>query len=338
GGRTVVLCDQVEDPRQAKGLVRREITRIVTPGTVADLEALDPAAPSYLACAVQAGPALVLGMLDLLAGEVLVSECAVGDLPDEIERMGVAELLVEPATPVADAKVPVHVIDEPLAGEAAQALLLARTGNAELAGLSGASKTAACRALARLILYAESTQRRPLAHLSPPRLCRPGDTLMLDEATRRNLELVRTQLDGESAGSLLAHLDHTRTAQGARLLRQWLLFPLRDARAIGRRLDSVERLVRDRSVCAAVRAELAAVRDMERLIGRLALARATPRDLGAVRATLARLPELKRLLAMADSPLGERWAAADTLSDLGDLLCRALVDEPPLTASDGGIF
>ncbi len=335
-GHTVVLCDQVEDPRQAKGLVRREITRIVTPGTIADLEALDPAAKSYLACVVPAGETLVVGMLDLLAGEVLLSECAPTELQDELGRMSVAEVLVEEGTTFA-LGLPTRVLKEPLADARAEALVRERLGPSEVWGLA-AKSAAATRALARLILFAEGTQRKKLVHLSPPRIFRPQDTLVLDEVTRRNLELTRTELDGERQGSLLAHLDRTRTAQGARLLRQWLLFPLGDAPAIGLRLDSVEKLVRDPGLGAAVREELAQVRDVERLIGRLALGRATPRDLGAVRTTLCRLPELKRLLAMVDAPLGERWATGDSLHDLRELLARALVDDPPPTSTDGGIF
>lgn len=159
-GHTVVLCDQVEDPRQAKGLVRREITRIVTPGTIADLEALDPAAKSYLACVVPAGETLVVGMLDLLAGEVLLSECAPTELQDELGRMSVAEVLVEEGTTFA-LGLPTRVLKEPLADARAEALVRERLGPSEVWGLA-AKSAAATRALARLILFAEGTQRKKL--------------------------------------------------------------------------------------------------------------------------------------------------------------------------------
>lgn len=351
-GYSVALCDQVEDPRKAKGIVKREITRLITPGTMADLDALDPGVANYLGCvaATETEGRVAVALLDLLAGELLCTRCDIEALGDELRRMGVRELIVPESLEIAarqavgDGNVAMRplvatgISDGVADPTAAAQLLCERFGGAAIAGVDELDASAEQQALAWVIRYAESTQRRPLKHLMAPRAYRMNDFLVLDETTRRNLELTHTQMENRRKGALLWHLDRCRTAMGSRFLAQWLAFPLRDLGAIERRLDAVQCLKDNRRTRESVQEALDGVRDVERLIGRVAVGIATPRDLAALRGSLAGLPALQAQLGELAIPLGLRWRSLDVAADLGDILLRALVDEPPITSYDGGIF
>ncbi len=340
-GYTVAVCDQIEDPKQAKGLVRRAITRLVTPGTTTDLEALDPGAASYLGSVQLGADGLVsLALCDLLAGELLITEVPLESLGDELARMGVRELLCEAA---AEQQVKSALVGRDLslrgvsaatpAAEEARRRLAAR-----LPSIPEGASAASHLALLRLVDYAEATQRRSLSHLLAPRAYRVSDFLVLDEATRRNLELVHTQLGAERRGSLLWHLDRCKTAMGTRRLTHWLLFPLRERAAIEARLDVVQAFKGERHLRQELQQALVQVRDLERLAGRVAVGRATPRELASLRQTLQQVPRLRGLLVAHPSALGERWRQVDDACELRQLLERALVDEPPVQVSEGGVF
>ncbi|MEZ4271022.1 MAG: DNA mismatch repair protein MutS [Myxococcota bacterium] len=347
-GFNVAICDQVEDPRKAKGIVRREITRVITPGTVADLEALDPSSSSYAAyvLAPQKGEEqYVIALLDLLSGELLCTRCDGDCLGDELRRMGVREVLTEPkqvegvTSAIDDESVPVRALEgEPVSPEVTQADFTKRFAQEGILGFDGREDTREKRALLCILRYVESTQRRPLKHIVRPRAYRMTDFLVLDEATRRNLELVRTQMEGRRQGSLLWHLDRCRTALGSRLLAQWLTFPLRDPAAIEARLDDVGALRDARSLRSQVRELLDQVRDVERLVGRVAVGQVTPRDLAALRNSIQVALPLKQMMVELSSILGVRWGEADTCDELCELLRTALVEDPPVSALDGGIF
>lgn len=344
-GYTVALCDQVEDPKKAKGLVKREITRLITPGTVADMDALDPGAANYLACVDRQGELYTVALLDLLAGELLCTEVQADTLGDELRRMGVREVLVTEAWraavmgAVADERVAVRTWTlPPLDDKAARKLLDRRFGLDLIEGLPQGGGVVARRALCQLIEYAESTQRRPLPHLMPPRAYRIADYLVLDETTRRNLELCATQMENRRRGSLLWHLDRCQTAVGSRALHHWLLFPLRERAAIEARLDAVQAFKSQRAFREAVQSALDGVRDVERLVGRVAVGRATPKDVGALLQSLQQVPALREQLGKQASKLGERWLQLDTVADLREALAKALVDDAPMVANEGGIF
>ncbi len=347
-GFTVALCDQVEDPKKAKGLVKREITQLVTPGTLSDLDALDPAAPSYVAfvgAAEGSPPVRPVGALELLAGELLVTHCDEALLADELRRLGVRELLVPDAERSAverllgpERQLPLRPLTSLVGPAAARRALADRFGNEALIGQDGPASDGQAVALVELVRFAEATQRRALAHLMKPRAYRVADTVILDETTRRNLELTTTLLDNRRQGSLLWHLDRCRTAMGSRRLGQWLLFPLREPAAIEERLDAVQALKDDRGGRETISRALDGVRDLERLLGRVAIGRATPRDLGAVRGSLQQIPALRAALAEQRTALGRRWRELDPLPELAALLERALVDEPPLACTEAGIF
>ncbi len=368
-GFSVAICDQMEDPKQARGIVKRAVTRLITPGTISDLEALDPAIASYLAIAQVVGGDLKdaadpefssarkhlvqVAMLDLLAGEVLYTECCISALGDELERMNVRELLYF-GSPPPDLRSLINggqvhglasreIEADDLSEAAATASLTRRFGERAMARLvatpagSGTTPVEPCL-IERLIRFAENAQRRRLPHLMAPRRYCVRDSMVLDEISRRNLELLRTQRDGRRHGSLFWHLNQCRTAMGSRLLANWLLFPLRDLGSINRRLDVVEALAADRSRRGRLREVLEGVLDIERLVGRVAVGQINARELGALRQSLTALPKVAAALSGHESALGGRWQSADLLVDVAELLIGALREDLPAQGTTTGVF
>lgn len=350
-GYTVALCDQIEDAKLAQGLVRRDITRIITPGTVSDLEALEPSRSSYLACVTAAhdgGSSCCVAFLDLLAGELLVTAGSLAAVVDELRRLSAREVLADATT--------LPGLTQALRGDGAGAPAVramqepVETSADEPAperlpqAPPGPVRQAAARAVQGVQAYAAATQRRPLQHLVAPRWYDLRDHLIMDEATRRSLELVATQTEGRSQGSLFAHLNRARTSGGSRLLRHWLLLPETDLERIATRADAVGAWSQHRDLRADLQQALAPIRDLERLAGRVALGRATPRDVMALSSSLQALPEVAAHMARGgarDDRLRAQalsWKATDLLPALTHQLGRALVDEPPLSSSEGGIF
>jgi DNA mismatch repair protein MutS len=349
-GHKVVVVEQTEDPKQAKGLVRREVVQIVTPGVVIDEEVLEPKRARYLAAVVHGVGGIGLAHLDASTGELRATAVAdAGALAGELGRIGPRELLV--AKGEAAARVPgcsVTETEHPT-GARADAVLADLVVDG---ALEGAGLALARRAAAGCVEYARATQ--PIGALPVVRLqlYRIGDAVVLDEAAIVNLELLETILppargpkgSGGRAGSLLAVLDDTVTAPGGRLLRRWLLYPLVDVAPIRRRQDAVEHLVVRQSVRERVRKELGEIRDLERLAGRASLGVATPRDLGQLRASLRRLPGLAEALAPDKDAieLPEMLRIApELLAELALVeaeLDAALVDEPPPVVKDGGVI
>ncbi len=356
-GHKVAICEQVEDPKLAKGLVRREVVRVVTPGVVVDEESLDPRAARYLAAVAVgtgAGAAVGLGYLDVTTGEFRATELpTVAAAADELARVGPREVLAEAAALADDGAAaglrryratwtPV-VLPDRAAAVAALSAALADVPD-------GAASPLAVRAAAAVLAYARATQPAgalPVARLA---LYDPAATVVLDEAAIANLELTQTLIGGRRDGSLLAVLDDTTTAPGARLLRRWLLYPLTDVAAIRRRLDAVEWLLLRPDLRRALRSTLRGVADLERLAGKATLGVAQPRDLGRVRDSLILVPELATLLHQAVGPASGPGAVIDgvptrldlatvatpALATLAAALAVALVDEPPALAKDGG--
>ncbi len=341
-GYSVALCDQVEDPKFAKGLVRREITQLITPGTVCDLDALDPTSSHYLAWISEiTRGGFLLCLLDVLAGELLLTTVADDELRDECTRMNVREVLT-----VADlrdtlvgelqsARIPVRV--PPLDDVPDAASMRARFGAERMDSLD-ATMPGATLALSRIIAFAESTQRRVMPHLRVPQIYRRDASVIIDASTRRNLELLQSGPEARKQGSVLWHIDRCKTALGSRMLRRWMLFPLRDMSAIDHRLDTVAWLMNDRPRRESVQEHLRLVRDLERLAGRISLQRATPRDLGALRASLQAVPTLHAMLETAPEVFAGRWRSLDVCEDVRILLEKALVDEPPQNFSDASVF
>ena len=328
-GYRVAVCEQTEDPRQAKGLVRREVVRVVTPSTYAG-EA-EEAPRRWLGVLTQVDGVAGIGLLDLGHGSFRVA--AVRGEPDEglrravreLERHGVAELLL---ADVAQGDL----------GDVPQAPLPAAAAQEESRGLLGDALHRLPPAAARAALLGHSylleTQRGALRHLEPPHLYEVERGLGLDRATRRNLEILE-RLDGQRQGSLLWVLDDTRSVAGRRLLREWLERPLSDIEEIVARQEAVLALHDDGLTRARVRDLLGGARDMERLLARIGLGSAGPRDYVALAATLGLGPRLADLLPAGGERLQAIRATLSTPLAIADTIAASLCDEPPAMARDG---
>jgi DNA mismatch repair protein MutS len=349
-GRKVAVCDQVEDAALAKGIVRREVTRVITPGTVLDERMLEGRETNYLVAVAPGKARTGVAALDFSTGEFLLHEVPTADrreLEDRLEGFAPAEVLLPRAAP-ADLEatvartlpgVTVTRPDDPAAFDphAAQRSLLEHFGTASLDGFGCQGYAEGLTAAGALLHYLRATQRRPLDNITRLSPWRAGGRMALDAATQRNLELLANLEDGRRERSLLGVLDATATPLGARRLRAWIVAPLMDPAEIRSRHDAVGMLYEETELRRRVRATLAGILDLERLASRIALNSAGPRDVAALRASLRRLPDL--FAALRDNPAGllGRLAAADDLADLRGDADRVLAEEPPLRLRDGGV-
>ena len=360
-GLKVAICEQVEDPRGAKGLVDRDVVRVITPGTVLEEENLDPRSASFLAVVAHTATGFGLTACDLSTGEVRVMDFPLGAVtavPDasevstlladdealdaiaeELARLGAKELVVAPelqpflaqltaqAPDIFRSLVPAEWFD----GEEGVAWTTSTGEGVPVIGTAGLA------ALGGLRAYLRATYRGKLDHLRAPEVVQPHDTLVLDQTTRSNLNLLEGT-GGERRGSLLHVLDRAVTPMGSRTLRRWMLAPLTSPAAIGRRLDAVERLVDNIELRADVRNGLSGMGDLERLVGRIGTGSASPRDLARLTTALARAATLRDRLQPADGLLGEIASTLDPLPALQARIVATLVDEPPSTVRAGSVI
>ncbi len=349
-GFKVVVCEQVEEPSQAKGLVRREVTRILTRGTQVDPGALTAHAENYLAAVAFQGDRWGLAYLSLSTGEFRLTEGAEGEtLGDELWRLRPAELLVPEGSGGEVLAVALSPFQEPPTQrplppfafdlEAARRELGRVLGTLFLDGFGLQDNLLGVAAAGAILRYLRDSHTLSLPHLDRLIPYSRDDYLGLDEATLRHLEIFETWRSGSRQGSLLEILDVTITPMGARLLGRWLRQPLKDRESIEARLDAVD-FFKDKSVLRQRwRQALKGMGDLERLTARLALEQATPREVGAVRYALGRLPLLREMLPENAPPL---IAAAahdlEDLSDIHDLISRALTEDPPPTLQAGGVI
>jgi len=352
-GFRVAVCEQTEDPaearkRGAKSVVTREVIRVVTPGTITEDALLEAQRHNYLAALAEAGGALGLAWLDVSTGAFFAQPVEPAQLAAALARIEPGEILVSerllqrPALFELFADWKDRIAPQApsrLDSDAARRRLEQLFGVAALDGFGafGRAEIAACGAL---VDYVTLTQKGRLPRLAPPARVGAGATMEIDAATRRNLELVRT-LAGERTGSLLSVIDRTVTGAGARLLAERLATPLTDPTAIGRRLDAVALFVEDAALAEDVRAALSGAPDIERALSRLTLGRGGPRDLAATRDGLARAgrlgDRLRKLAALPDD-IADGVAALGHHAVLVERLRRALGDELPLFARDGGFI
>jgi len=359
-GYKASICDQVEDPKTAKGMVRREVTRIITPGTLTDEALLDPKESNFLASVCPVKDAVGLAWIELSTGRFQCMEVhesndtsrsfdTGGAFLDELARIRPAECLIPESAkgrPVYARLLELEkaVITErapwSFAANHARELLLEHFETKTLEGFDlGDEDSAGITAAGALLEYVQETQKSSLGHIAKLEPYRRGTNLLIDETTRRSLELTRTQREGKRTGSLIDVLDDTKTPMGARLLMEWLSNPLTDRAAIERRLDAVDEMVKNSKLARDLRNALADAYDLQRLSGRVATLRATPRDLSALGKTLALLPKLKALLADRESEyLKTLDAQLDLCPELRADIETSLVDEPPLNINDGGMI
>ena len=342
-GFKVAICEQMEDPSQAKGLVRREVIRVVTPGMVLEDDLLQPKANNFL-MAIALGERFGLAILDASTGDFLAAEVnTVQSLRDEVLRVAPREILLpEPSKNQASMKnlmkaypqalyspLPLEVFEEERSGERMKSL-----------GLSLPSgKDQAVRAVGAILFYVQETQKTAPIHLSRLEFYQVQDYLVLDETTRRNLELFENLQTRGRKGSLLDVLDETATSMGGRMLKRWLGSPLMDLNRIEDRLEKVGELKEKDLPRKAIRDTLRQLRDMERLSARISLGVANARDLVALRLSLHLLPDVRTLLSPLEYEGFKRYLTdLNDLPDLRDLLDRAVEDNPPLSLKDGGLI
>ena len=342
-GESVAICEQVGDPALAKGPVERKVTRVVTPGTVTDDALLEEKTDNLLVCAHTLGNEHGLAALNLADGRFTLSQTQDrNSLLDELARLQPAELLtcegseLEQDPGIACNNVAPRAawhFDPSRAEDAIKRQYQVR----ELEGLGLAGLAAAGAAAGALLQYVNETQSTALLHLQPIKVEQRSDSLILDAATRRNLELEQ-DLRGRKENSLLAVLDTTATAMGGRLLKRWLNRPLRDHQALCLRHDAVSHLSADKS-WLAVHETLKHVNDLERILARVALKSARPRDLAQLHKSLQRLPELKSTLASVNSPrLVELNGLVQEFPELKKYLGDAVLEDPAASIRDGGVI
>ncbi|QDT67557.1 DNA mismatch repair protein MutS [Planctomycetes bacterium MalM25] len=354
-GRRAAVCEQMESPAEAKGIVRREVTRIVSAGTVTDEELLDPQASNYLAAVAfdgrsakgSATPTVGLAWVDASTGEFWAATIDERRLPDELSRLEAAECLVaeeteallppEASDRAAVTKRPGWAFGTRLAIESLRKHFGAQT--LEGFGFDAEHDTLSLAAAGAILGYLQETQKASLAHIERLRPFQADASLQIDASTWRSLEITHTLRDGRRDGALLGVIDRTVTGAGARLLADWLRRPLTNVEAIRARQDAIEEMVSDAALGSTLREELRGVYDLHRLVARATTGRASPRDLSAVARTLGRLPRIKAKLAARRSDrltrLDER---IDLCGDLRDRLTAALADECPTTSREGGFI
>ena len=349
-GFRVAVCEQVEDPKKAKGVVRREVIRVVSPGTLTDAAYLDAREPAFLMAISQGTAGYGVALIDLSTGEFATAEYG-GDearqtLADELSVLRPREILASPGVTGLSA-----LLDELRIGatitqadawafeyEASRRSLLDQLKTHSLQGFGLEGHAAAIAAAGALVQYLRDTQKADLAHVREVTFRAGSDCLVVDPTTLRNLEVIEAASGGR-AGSLLDEIDRTVTPMGGRLMRAWLLRPLLSLERIQDRLDAVEEFAFRATDRAKVRETLKTIHDIERLVARAALGTAGPRDLVGLRQSIASIPRVRMLLGEMQAPLVKSLLAEiDDLADIRDELSRTLIDEPPVVARDGGMI
>ena len=348
-GLRVAICEQVEDPRKAKGLVKREVVRVVSPGTLTDAYYLEAREPAYLMAIVRAeSDVFGAALIDLSTGEFTTAEYRGADglqaIADEIAVLRPREVVLPAESNVLERlpdigrlQIPVTMA-EPRGFEprAAHHTLLEQLKAHGLEGFGLDGRTAAVQAAGGLVGYLRDTQKADLAHVRSIRFKAAADCLIVDPITLRHLEVL-TGSEGTVKGSLLCEIDRTVTVMAGRLLRAWLLRPLCALERIRDRLDAVEDLAFRSTDRGKFREALKSVQDLERLVARAALGTAGPRDFVSLRQSIAAVPRVRTVLADTQAPLLRSLIAElDDLADVRDLIERTLIDEPGAFARDGG--
>jgi len=361
-GYKVAISEQVEDPKLAKGVVKRKIVRIITPGTLTDAGLLNDQEDNYLACCVLAGPAAGLAWVDLSTGEFRAMATPSSEVIDELVRIRPAELIVpeldiqqgQPGHPTSPGyRQVIRQIDEAIGCQVTYRpgwwfdhtqvsdSLCSQFGVTGLDGFGFTELDESVSAAGGIVQYLSETQKTTLEHLRTLVPVNRSRYLQLDQTTVRSLELERTIRTGARDGTLVAVMDHTCTAAGSRQLRQWLLYPLKDLDEIVLRQDAVDMFLQRPDVIRTVRTTLKEFADLERIISRVGTARASPRDLAGLARTIADLPGLVEQIepiSIAGSLIQNIAGDLVGLDDLSQLLCSALAEHLPATIRDGGVI
>ncbi|WP_296802656.1 DNA mismatch repair protein MutS [Thiolapillus sp.] len=341
-GESVAICEQTGDPATSKGPVERKVVRIVTPGTVTDEALLEERQDNLLAALWEHKGRYGLAALNLGSGRFTVQELNDAEaLAGELERLKPAELLLEEDTSLPAGTPGRYSITHRPAWhfdpDTAWQLLRKQFGTQDLSGFGVDGLDLAIMAAGALLQYVQDTQQAALPHVTGLRVEYRDDALIIDAATRRNLEIDQSQ-SGQKQYFLAGLLDHTATAMGSRMLRRWINRPLRDGAAIRDRHDAIEELL-EAGHLSGLQQLLSGIGDIERILARIALKTARPRDLATLRDSLALLPDIQSLITDCHSPLLRTLSAdAGGHPDLVDLLQRAIKENPPVLIRDGGVL
>jgi DNA mismatch repair protein MutS len=342
-GYKVAICDQVEDAKKAKGLVKRDVVRVITPGVTVEEGSLDAATNNYIAAA-RPGKPTGFAYCDFSTGEFRACRLRHTDeIFEEIDRLGCRQLLLPEGSDLNPAQDDLLIEERPgnsFATDKARRLLHDHFEVSSLASFGIDDNPAAIGAAGALLQYLKETQKQaPLDHINSLSTYAIGQSLILDSTSRRNLEIFQTISDLKRKGSLLGVLDMTITSPGARMLARWIAEPLTDVGRIRRRQDAIEELIEDAGLRQALRDGLKQVADIERLTARASVGSASPRDLAALGRSLAVLPALAEILLPATAQLiTDHDRLLGSVDDLAELLMTSMADEPPLTVRDGGII
>jgi len=344
-GLKVAICEQVEDPSKAKGIVKREVVRVVTPGSVVEEAGIEGAASLYMAALSGNNNRYGLAYVDISTGEFRVTEADEWrELVDELGRIDPAELLVPEADNLADNKdlsrYRVEVLKKDKYNkETAEELLKEQLGVKSLAGFGCLELIHGIAAAGAVVHYLKETQKVNPIHIKDLITYSLGDYMFLDESSILNLELFETMRRRTHKGSLFQILDRTVTPMGSRLLKRWIGYPLVDITRIRRRLAAVANFRDDRIFREDIKEELKGIYDLERLNGRVSLGRANARDLEALKSSILRLPKIKKRLADSTSELlYDISNRMDALQDIAQIIEKAICDDPPVSLKEGGLI
>ena len=349
-GEKVAICEQVEDPRAAKGIVRREVVKVITPGLVAETANLSPKENNYLLSLAVLGGKWGVASLDISTGEFRMTETAGRESAlAEVECLAPRELLVpeewrdraelRDLAARDDARTVTHIADWVYDADYLGRQLSTFFGISSPEALGCAGYPAGLMAVAAVLHYLQETQKGTVRHLTGITPYSSAEFLVMDESTRRNLELTATLGEGRRKGSLLGLMDRTVTAMGGRKLRQWISYPLVSVTAIRERLDAVQELLGSGELRRGASVLLDGVYDLERLNGRISLASASAKDLASLRESLLRLPAVREILVQAGTPLLRKLRdEIDPLEEMAELISRGIVENPPFVLREGGII
>ena len=349
-GEKVAICEQTEDPKLAKGIVKREVVKVITPGLVIEDASLSPKENNYLLALNSEGDRFGLAFLDLSTGEFRVTELAgLQAALAEVTCISPREIILPSCfREESKAKGIAHLVQDRAVtyfeewvydADYCKRLIANQFKGATAASLGCDGIPTALLAAGAVLHYLMDTQKGNAPHVTGITAYSESEHLLLDESTRRNLELTGTLSEGKRRGSLLGLMDRTVTAMGGRKLKQWINYPLMDLKKIRLRQDAVEELLQEPAGRAEIRTLLSGVYDLERLNGRISLASASAKDLAALNSSLARIPGIKEKIApFAASLLRELDAGTDPLSEICALIESAIVENPPFVLRDGGII
>ena len=352
-GYSIAICEQMEDPALAKGLVKREIARVITPGTILSASMLEEKSNNYLVALAPSAQGLGISVVDVTTGEFKACELQGPDrfsvASNELSKFNPSEILMPHTQPDAEewgrllksvngAKKS-HMDDWKFSADEGKEVLEEHFQVKSLDGFGLSGQDQAVRAAGAILQYLKETTHSVLSHLVSLSTFQVGEGMVLDATTQRNLEIIKPMRDDGKEGTLLSVLDETVTSMGGRLLRQWLITPLTSVSQIKRRQDAVEELLARKDDRETLREHFREVSDLERLSGRIGCGTANARDMVALRTTLSLLPKLHQVLSgYKAQAIKERVEVWDNLKEVQHLLEKAIHDEPPLALKEGGLI